>query len=332
MNMNLLNTPVPMDFKSENLPQTWNKWKQIFNIFMVANEKIKKSEELKIAIFLNLIGQEGIDIYNTFNKTGNEKLEDIILLFDKYCTPRKNTVFSRFKFFTRVQHEGETIDQYLTDLKIKASACEFGDQLESLLRDRIVLGVLDKKLQENLLKEAEITLEKAMNICRASEMGKQHIEEILTNKETNNNKLLKIEAMNKRTNKNNFNNKQFNSKSDMKKEDKPFNNYGFSKPCSRCGIKHEPKHCPAYGKICGKCKGKNHFSKVCKKKFIRSVEDDASSLDESDDFKLDNIIEIERKINSCEWKEELIINDTKIIFKIDTGAECNIFPKMILII
>ena len=35
--------------------------------------------------------------------------------------------------------------------------------------------------------------------------------------------------------------------------------------CGKCGFKHPPKKCPAYGKVCNSCKGRNHFWRVCKK-------------------------------------------------------------------
>ena len=36
--------------------------------------------------------------------------------------------------------------------------------------------------------------------------------------------------------------------------------------CHLCGKTHEQGNCPAYGKICGKCKGTNHFKAVCHSK------------------------------------------------------------------
>ena len=32
--------------------------------------------------------------------------------------------------------------------------------------------------------------------------------------------------------------------------------------CTKCGYTHKPNQCPAYGKTCKTCKGKNHFWKV----------------------------------------------------------------------
>ena len=36
--------------------------------------------------------------------------------------------------------------------------------------------------------------------------------------------------------------------------------------CTRCGRKHGPRKCPAYGKECSKCKRKGHFAEQCRSK------------------------------------------------------------------
>ena len=45
--------------------------------------------------------------------------------FNQYCNPYKNVMWEIHKFSTRNQQPGETIDQYVTDLKMKAQTCEF---------------------------------------------------------------------------------------------------------------------------------------------------------------------------------------------------------------
>ena len=34
--------------------------------------------------------------------------------------------------------------------------------------------------------------------------------------------------------------------------------------CDKCGCSHGKRDCPAYGKDCYKCGGKNHFGKMCR--------------------------------------------------------------------
>ena len=68
---------------------------------------------------------------------------------------------------------GETIDQFITELKTRAKSCEFCDQHDSMIRDRIVFGVTDTWLKERLLRESsDLTLEKASSLCRAAKVSK----------------------------------------------------------------------------------------------------------------------------------------------------------------
>lgn len=70
-------------------------------------------------------------------------------------------------FFMRSQSSEETIDTYVTDLKHKAKDCEFGDLTDSLIRDIIVCGMRDDNVRARLLREADLTLEKAIDTRRA---------------------------------------------------------------------------------------------------------------------------------------------------------------------
>ena len=74
-----------------------------------------------------------------------------------------------FSTVARTQQPGETIDQYVTDLCSKAAQCEFGTLTDSLIRDRIVCGVLSDRTRSRLLKDSALTLDGAIDICRADE-------------------------------------------------------------------------------------------------------------------------------------------------------------------
>ena len=80
------------------------------------------------------------------------KLDPVIAKFDKYMNPKKNIPYLRYKFFSYNQNEDQNIDDYVTELKIKSSRCEFGTLKESFIRDRIVAGTKDKRVQERLLR------------------------------------------------------------------------------------------------------------------------------------------------------------------------------------
>ena len=73
--------------------------------------------------------------------TADQKLNVLLQKCEKYCNPRRNITFERHKFFTCIQEPTESIDQYVTELRTKASTCEFGELCKSLIRERIVCGI-----------------------------------------------------------------------------------------------------------------------------------------------------------------------------------------------
>ena len=139
---------------------------------MMASGKVKEDEKVQCAILLHVIGEEAPETYNTFKFATGEDPNKISVLkkkFEDYFNPRKNTVFERYRFWECKQQEGETIDQFITELKTRAKSCEFGEQHDSIIRDRIVFGVRDTRLKERLLRESsELTLEKGASICNSN--------------------------------------------------------------------------------------------------------------------------------------------------------------------
>ena len=58
------------------------------------------------------------------------------------------------------------------DLRILLGNCKYGDQKEKNLRDRIVFRVADIRVKERLLRESDLSLSKALDICHAAEASK----------------------------------------------------------------------------------------------------------------------------------------------------------------
>ena len=94
-----------------NLSENWRKWEQRFQLYLKASGAEKKSDETKVAILLHCVGEEALEVHNTFIYDGDDgkKPEKVIEQFKAYCNPRKNIVFERYKFWERSQHEGENI-------------------------------------------------------------------------------------------------------------------------------------------------------------------------------------------------------------------------------
>jgi len=76
--------------------------------------------------------------------------------------------------------EDRSFDIYATDLRRRAEYYDFGAIKDSLIRDQIVVGINDPKLRERLLRETDLTLEKAIKLCRITEQSKEQ-SKIFTN-------------------------------------------------------------------------------------------------------------------------------------------------------
>ena len=72
----------------------------------------------------------------------------------------------------------QSIDSYATELRTRVDHCDFGDLKDSLIRDKIVIRIRDSKTRERLLRESELSLDKACQICRTSEKVKLQTQEI----------------------------------------------------------------------------------------------------------------------------------------------------------
>lgn len=172
---NLLTKPNEMDFDATNLAVAWKKWKQTMMLFMQAVMN-SKSEKEKYSTFLYVIGQRGRDIFNTWKcDRENITVEMLFEKFEEYCLPKRNLLLERRRFFMKNQQD-ETIDIYLTELRNLAATCEFGALHDELILYKIVDGIKSQSTTEKLLRKgSELTLEKALNICRAEELTKQQM-------------------------------------------------------------------------------------------------------------------------------------------------------------
>lgn len=150
----------------------WSKWKQIFNIFLIAMKYDKEEENRKIAILLHCMGEQCLDIYNTFEDAKKKTYDAVVQSFDNYFVPKINLSVERHKFFSHQQGQ-DSLDTFLTKLKKLASSCDFGDLKDSLIRDIFICN-MDKQhsnIRQKLLSEYNIELDKMVNMYKSMELS-----------------------------------------------------------------------------------------------------------------------------------------------------------------
>ncbi|EAT38482.1 AAEL009643-PA [Aedes aegypti] len=96
-----------------------------------------------------------------------------------------SVLLQRYNFGTKVQQAGESASDFIFSLKLQAEHCEFGDQKNRLILDRILVGLTDNNLKHRLLTEdsAKFTLEQAEKIIATWEMAATHTKALANNED-----------------------------------------------------------------------------------------------------------------------------------------------------
>ena len=326
----LTGLPPPMPTDGE-LALAWRKWRQRFTIYLKATRQADDSTppDVKTSLLLHAIGSEGLEVYDSFafEEEGDKEKYDIVLQkFEDYYMPKANVTCERYKFFTRSQEEGESIDHYATALRTLARTCDFRDIRDSLIRDRIVLGVGNPRLTRRLLAADDPNLTKTLEICRAEEISAAQRRRMAADAPAVSN----IDAVHSEMT--DWEDDSVGTQLAAIRQGKPGGGQGDAKTsCTRCGKIHQPRKCPAWGKKCGKCHGPNHFAAMCKTKRIsvlRATERTESPDGGSSPLYSLGMITAEQEVPSA-WKIPITINGMTISFKVDTGAEVSILPRSI---
>ena len=181
------------------------------------------------------------------------------------------------------------------------------------------------KLQELLLREDALDLEKAIKICRSFEQANKHSKEMRETKEqalhkVSDNKKEQYSVVNKNTR--NFTDRCARPRTNSKRREKSSEKRGekptYTKSCAFCWYTHEiqKEKCPAWGKTCSACMGRNHFKSKCQK--VHSLE--ADEYEDSDD---DPWLKAVKGNLRDRVIANMIVNDCEIQFQIDSGAQVN---------
>jgi hypothetical protein len=363
--MELFKPPPNVSFYTGNAAENWRRWVRQFKTYFTAAELSKKSAKTQVAILLHCAGPEAQDIHANFKFSGVEgdkadNYLDVIAKFTNFVEPRKNECFERYKLWKRNQKDGETIDQWVTDLRhliknceYNCSECECTHVEDGILRDKIVFSIEDARVKDRLLREIPLTLSKVLDICRAAEASKQQMLAMAGSKPETASTEINVVT------------KKFQGR-----QVPLVNPAGPRNKCNRCGTTHPPRRCPAFGKQCLKCKGWNHFMRECGnfknnqrqvnlidhtdreasfepggseaskdhrgvrmvdlgpgRDLYANTEQQQACPDEEPQYVFVGVIGARQKQkNDTDWYAKLDVNGNSVIFELDTGARANVLP------
>ena len=146
----------------------WSQWIQRrFERFRLATSLEAKLSESRVNTLIYSMGDQADDIFLSYELSA-EQAKDYNTMrkkFEDHFVVKKNTIFERVKFNLRGQCEGESVGNFITDLYCLCDHCNFGTLKEELIKDRIVVGLHDRKLSEKLQLDTQLTLEKVISLA-----------------------------------------------------------------------------------------------------------------------------------------------------------------------
>ncbi|XP_062571293.1 uncharacterized protein K02A2.6-like [Saccostrea cucullata] len=233
---------------------------------------IKSIDDRKRALLLHYVGERTYDIYEAQKGTTTPDYSGTKKVLTDYFRPRKNTQMEIYNFRCYKQKEGQSLDEFLTELRKLSKNCEFADT-DSEILSQIIQNCRSNQLRRRALREADKTLDEIIQLGRAMEISDSQATAMERLDTASVNKVF-----NKRPNRHHSKPvKQRNHVSKPKHKGQ----------CWNCGgpFPHSDHPCPAKGQKCHDCHKVGHYRKMCRNKKpqkVRLVNKEDNNQDYSD--------------------------------------------------
>ncbi|XP_055838569.1 uncharacterized protein K02A2.6-like [Episyrphus balteatus] len=293
----------------------------------------------KRQVLINCIGAKYYQLLS--NLTAPEEpdaktYDELVVLLKNHLSPKPNEITEQHKFLLRLQHEGESISNYMAELKKLSAYCNFTCEackkstLSTHLRSQFIRGLRDSDIKERLLRETltTMTLDKAFEYALSMETSRAETRNMLN--------IHQVHAKNSSVQSTRSNAKMNVSKRFTPKDKKTI--------CYRCG-KHDhiANKCRAENLFCKKCRCSGHVISVCMKSKSRETNllevyedfEDEDDKQQSDDEPYElNVLNLAPNSNKNpaskvetrggKYYITLQVNDKTLAMEFDTGAAISV--------
>ncbi|KAG1940200.1 retrotransposable element [Pimephales promelas] len=310
--------PAPFLALPGEPPIPWTRWLQSFETFILAVGLTDVSTARKKALLLHCLGAEGHRVLGTLESGATSDYDTAVELLTAHFTPTQSALLRRFLFRQRKQLPGESVQQYVANLRGLPSTCKFGALQDEMIRDQLIEHTNNAKVRETLLLEPDdLSLPRAITIALqiesaaacASALTKQ---QTITDYPAPSPMPTSILQPNQ-----NDASAAADSSAVMllrrPQRSRPRPQTPASRPCDNCGSSsHQSRaqSCPARGQTCRNCGKRNHFASVC-----RSAPAESPTI-------IHNVYSGPVSFKACSVR----LNDVCIPLLLDTGATLPLSP------
>ena len=309
--------------------ESWPSYIERLGHYFVANDV--KDAEKKVAILLSSCGVTTYTIIRNLlapDLPSTKSFDQIVAAAGKHFNPKPSSIVQRFRFNSRSRKEGESVADFVAQLRQLSEHCQFGEALSDMLRDRIVCGINDQRIQRRLLSESDLTLAKAMELSLAMESADKDANTLKTGATgASAQPVLQLPATMGRGR-------------TVKRNSPRANQQSSSASCYRCHGKHLATACPFMDAQCHSCGKKGHISKACRsrrnptKTSRRNKNPQTLTMTEPTDMDSDssdqsyNLFAIKSQA-ATPIQVNLTVNQKPMTMELDTGASYSLISEQV---
>lgn len=119
---------LPMNMNGD-WSANWDLFRAEFENYALVTGLAEKTREVQAATLRSVMGSECRHVYRHNLNLTEEQQRDIKTILDAleaYFKPARNVIYERYVFSCCKQEEGESIDNFVTRLREKATTCDYG--------------------------------------------------------------------------------------------------------------------------------------------------------------------------------------------------------------
>ncbi len=308
--------------------EEWPQYVERVNHFFAANG-IDDATRQKSAL-LAAVGPATYSLLRNLvspDKPGEKTYEQLVAVLRDHFKPTPSETVQRSRFHSRVRKPGETVATFVSELRSLAEFCNFNNTLDDMLRDRIVCGINNTKIQQRLLAEKTLTLAKAIELAQGMETAAKNAKELAQQDTAS--ASAGSEGVHRVT-------------PPKRGKDTGDTRHKFQGTCFCCGtLGHRRSSCRFKDSVCRGCGKTGHLVRVCRskpngkrppgkshrKKAVHHLQENASEGSESSDYIDYGLYAINSSSKPQPYNTELAINDTMVKMEIDTGASLSLVSE-----
>ena len=162
--------------------EDWTSYAERLELYFTANDITERKQQ---GILLSVCGAETYRLIRDLvapTKPTEKTFAELVKIVKNHQQPPPSIIVQRFYFNTRIQEMEETVSEFVAGLRRLSECCQFAATLDDMLRDRLVCGIRDSRLQQHPLAETYLIFQKALDSSQAIEAAERNARDLQAKK------------------------------------------------------------------------------------------------------------------------------------------------------